>query len=675
MLQNSLILNSVQGTKDAFFKKPPTTLYHNWPFIAFNKKDFTGRLPRKINLFGLRITGRSRYIKSNYFGRFSNRIRKRARILNLRDTLIIKNTRVQKALLVSRCFNKQFQKRFNSFLNRVGQTCLVYKMLSDDDFDQKGRLKRNFNSLQKFYRVYYHYFIRRVLRLSLSKKARWYALRNQKEPLLSLNSFINKKKNSVLKLRRRVLIRRFVASRRNKVDLSYDKKYKRFFYFFIKKQNKFKERHSKFLRFMRFRYKKKHKRKFIRYKLRKLKFFCFLKLQQFFSNNPCSLTPFLKLYRLYSLRHLRWAIRGYAFRFSGDFRKQFLRRITKLTIRKDVFSVVNKENFRIQRLLARFYKFRYSSSLSAIQHRRFFFKYSNSSLVFSRKNLGDRHQGLDVKKKTNSLYGAVVGRLAENLFGVTRKKFRVLNIIPRTGHFFLFIARMLSKKGLLQRSYNFFFNYVYKNKLFFFRKAKEVTGFSNTTLQTNAGSPLFNNQPFFILDHIVDFSIKQSVLLKQLLMILIVSFCGPAIHISVVADKNITSQLFLTAPLCALSMSFYTQPSSFIRAPAWAFTSASFVSTFFSKFECFVEFRPWQKSGKTHQVPVFIFNKQRRKFCFLKMFRQVFGTRSEHSALNQAVSELSDFIVGGGLTIIRFAQFRESIKNIRPFIKYFKSLL
>jgi hypothetical protein len=680
MLRNSLILNSVQGTKDAFFSKPPTTLYHNWPFIAFDKKDFTGNLPRKINLFGLRIRGRSRYVKSNFFGRFSNRIRKRARVVSLSNTFLADNVRVRRALLVSRCFNKQFQKKFNSFLRKVGQSSFVYKKLGDDAFDHKGRLKKNFNLTQKFYRVYYHYFIRRVFRLSLNKKARWYFLKTRRKGFCFLNSLSKKNKNKVLKLRRRILLRRFAASRKNKVNLSYDKKYKRFFYFFIKKHNVFKERHKHLLQLLRSSGPKR-RRKFIIKKLRQVKFFCFIKLQKVFNSGFNPFRLFFKLYKLLSLRQLRWAIRGYAFRFSGDFRNQFLRHITKFLIRHNVS--FTKKKFYFRWLLDRFYTNRYSvNSTSAIQSRRFFFRYSSSSLIFSKKKIIEATQQknlLKVKKPASTtLSNVMVGdRLAENLFGVTRKRFRILNVLPRTGHFFLSIARMLAKKGLLQRSYNFFFDYVYKNKLFFFRKAKDFLGVCNSLgSQIKVSALSLKKQSLFTLGSIRAFRAEQSLLLKQVLLVLISSFCGPAIGVNVLIDKTIVPRLFVIAPLSAYNLSSFSDYSfPFIKTPTWMFTSAGFVSTFFSKFECFVEFRPWQKSGKTHQIPVFIKNSRRRKFCFLKMFRQVFSERVEHSALNQAVSELSDFIVGGGLTLIRFTQFRESIRNIRPFIKYFKSLL
>jgi hypothetical protein len=122
-------------------------------------------------------------------------------------------------------------------------------------------------------------------------------------------------------------------------------------------------------------------------------------------------------------------------------------------------------------------------------------------------------------------------------------------------------------------------------------------------------------------------------------------------------------------------LDFVFENSEIIKKPTWAFTSPNFISKYFSKFECFVEFKPWQKSGKLHYVPVFIQNQQRRKFCFLKMFRQAFIVRPERSLIERALLELSDFVVGGGLTIVRFTQFRESLKNSRPFIKYFKFLL
>src|SRR3546814_14820046 len=76
-----------------------------------------------------------------------------------------------------------------------------------------------------------------------------------------------------------------------------------------------------------------------------------------------------------------------------------------------------------------------------------------------------------------------------------------------------------------------------------------------------------------------------------------------------------------------------------VKNPSWAFTSPVYLSAFLSKFECFVEFKPWQKSGKTYQVPVFIKNQQRRKFCFLKMFRQAFSTRLEHRSEERRVGK------------------------------------
>lgn len=683
MLQNTLVLHNIKGAKDTFFLKPPVTLYQRWPFIDFGRKKFIGNLGlRKINLLGLRVIGRSFFIKSNYFSRFSNRIRKRARFLFFREQFWQKNKRIKRALLLTRCFNKKFRGRFDLFFQRFG-----FSFLKNKKNLLFSSFSRNSGLTKKFYRTYYHYYVRRLFRLNLCKKARWYALHLKNQDLVFFRkSFKNLNHKCRSSLKRRVLLRRFRTLRYRNMSVFRDKKYRRLFYTFNKKDKHFKLLNKRF--FLLINCNSKLKKKYLLKKLKRVKFFCFLNMlclfkkffeyRSFRANNFKLLAGFFQQYRLYVVNRLHWAIRGFSFRFSSLFRKLLLKSLRKrffsksCCIAKNFFSFKSQKYSFLFKFFKRFYRHKHFFVATA-QSRRLFFKYSQTAVIADSKDMLIKQVRLEKAQLIT------LSTLVENVSRITRKGFRVFNTLPQTGHFFLFIARSLLKRGLLQRSYRFFFNYSYTNKLFFYQKTLMFFDFLRLMLQ----DPLFytfKRGSFLSLQYADFFLAERLRILQTLILGLSSTFCGPVLNMNLLTQNK--SFIFLSSVVAPLvnpeklnQFILGQEPLTTIKKPTWVFTSPCFISNYFSAFECFVEFKPWHKSGKVYQVPVFIRNQQRRKFCFLKMFRQVLNTRPEHSRFEQAVLELSDFVVGGGLTLLRFTQFRESLKNTRPFIKYFKFLL
>lgn len=677
MFCKSLVLNSIRGSKDIFFSKPPTSLYQRWPFIFFGSHKFSGGLrSRKIKLLGLRIKGRSFYRKPTYFVRFSNRIRKRATVVSVYEYFWKKNKRFQKALSLTCSFNKNFYKRYCLFINR-------FNFLFTNN--KKFRISCSDDS-QKFYRGFAHYYVRRLFRLNLNKRARWFVLRPTLHSTSSQRDFTICKQKQNLKLKRRILLRKFGAARRFRINLLQDKKYKRYFYFFYKKNKIFKKRHKRILRLLRCRFSVKYI--YMVQKLRRIKFFCFLGLftivskkftkSQFAHSN--FVKGFFQNFQSYLVRSLRWAVRGLGFYFSNEFRNRlrcFLsKKSSKFLISLNCHTTSVTVKKRIVGFLNRFCSGRsFTKILGSVgQTRRIFFTYSSFSLTSSLK--GNCSNGLEPVGVQKQLFEPIAIDLVEGISEVTRKTFRMFNSRSETGYFFLFISRILAKRGLVQRSYNFFFNYSFINKIFFLQKAFRFVNDNCMSIELNKVL-FFKQQSLVLLQNTIFFKTTKLFLLQKLILAMIAAFCGPVLNFNLLTSNKVNLPLLsVVAPLFTENdLDFVFENSEIIKKPTWAFTSPNFISKYFSKFECFVEFKPWQKSGKLHYVPVFIQNQQRRKFCFLKMFRQAFIVRPERSLIERALLELSDFVVGGGLTIVRFTQFRESLKNSRPFIKYFKFLL
>src|SRR4030095_6059821 len=96
----------------------------------------------------------------------------------------------------------------------------------------------------------------------------------------------------------------------------------------------------------------------------------------------------------------------------------------------------------------------------------------------------------------------------------------MFNSRSETGYFFLFISRILTKRGFVQRSYNFFFNYSFINKIFFLQKAFMFVNDNCMSIELNKVL-FFKQQSLVLLQNTIFFKTTKLFLLQKLILAMI----------------------------------------------------------------------------------------------------------------------------------------------------------
>lgn len=260
-----------------------------------------------------------------------------------------------------------------------------------------------------------------------------------------------------------------------------------------------------------------------------------------------------------------------------------------------------------------------------------------------------------------------------NDFLIKKKSFKdPFNRTPLQGFMYTSLVKVFSKRGLVFRLFKIFNSYFYLNKIKFFRFATHYyfdklssKAFSSSLFELNINC--FNQAN----------SIPFSKLYIRILGLFFINLGLPVINFYLVNKKGyrrLVDSIILFSCIRKPKKRFLLSKVITLLNTLIRTYSPQLFSRFLSDFQTLVELKPWQRSGQTVFIPTPITNVNRKRFSFLRIFKQSVAERIEYSQSQRLTLEFFDFIFKKGLTVSKLQHAKDLIKQARPLVKKVKFL-